>query len=345
MARTYARVAPAAQHALHMPSHVFVALGMWDDSVRSNVDSAAAADARRARKGLSVDARGYHSLQWLAYSYLQLGRVGEARALLDDMARDARESGSVRARSTLAAMRATHLVATDQWRGEVAALAVDADGAKPATFAADRFVAGRIALAAGDPETAAAADAAIAERRRAELAPAERGVAETADADCCEPAYAAALAPADRPDLLAALVMETQLDGLALLAAGRADAGLERLRQAAATEDRMPFDFGPPDVVAPAHELLGEALLDADRFSDAAREFQAALDRAPRRARSLLGLARAYAAAGEAAAARAAYGELLGVWHAADQDHAALAEARRGAEEAAPRGAGAGGAR
>ena len=68
-ARVYAKIAPAASHALHMPSHVFVSLGMWDEAVSSNVDSWAAAEARVERKNLGLEDRGYHSLLWLEYAY------------------------------------------------------------------------------------------------------------------------------------------------------------------------------------------------------------------------------------------------------------------------------------
>ena len=73
-ARVYAKIAPAAAHALHMPSHIFLALGMWDEEIASNQASWAAADARVQRKNLGVDSRGYHALHWLEYGYLQEGR-------------------------------------------------------------------------------------------------------------------------------------------------------------------------------------------------------------------------------------------------------------------------------
>ncbi|MDH3649232.1 MAG: hypothetical protein OEQ53_06085, partial [Saprospiraceae bacterium] len=91
-AQLYARVAPFAAHALHMPSHIFVAMGMWDEVISSNEHSSAAADARRKRKDLGVDARGYHSLHWLQYGYLQKGRTTDAMRLLIDMEHDFNES-------------------------------------------------------------------------------------------------------------------------------------------------------------------------------------------------------------------------------------------------------------
>lgn len=78
-ANSYAVVAPDASHALHMPSHIYVALGMWDEVVSSNENSYQASVNRMERKALSNDARGYHAFHWLEYGYLQKGRKEDAR--------------------------------------------------------------------------------------------------------------------------------------------------------------------------------------------------------------------------------------------------------------------------
>ncbi len=81
-ADAYSKIAPAASHALHMPSHIYFALGMWDEAVAVNERSYQAADARVARKNLGVDDRGFHALLWAVYGYLQQGRQQEARGIL-----------------------------------------------------------------------------------------------------------------------------------------------------------------------------------------------------------------------------------------------------------------------
>ena len=101
------------------------------------------------------------------------------------------------------------------------------------------------------------------------------------------------------------------------------------MRQAAALEDAMPVEFGPPADVKPAHELLGEILLRTGRPKEAQREFARQLQLAPKRALSLLGLGRAAAAAGDGATAARAYAELRAIWHRADPDRPELAEAAR----------------
>ena len=96
---------------------------------------------------------------------------------------------------------------------------------------------------------------------------------------------------------------------------------------AASRLDTMAFDFGPPVMVKPPHELLGELLLAVDRPGEAADAFTRSLQLAPLRSLSLLGLARAHKAAGHDVAAGASYRQLLAIWHQADADLAILAEA------------------
>ncbi|MFO0982304.1 MAG: hypothetical protein U1E76_11305 [Planctomycetota bacterium] len=95
------------------------------------------------------------------------------------------------------------------------------------------------------------------------------------------------------------------------------------LRDATEKEDARSFDFGPPVVVKPAHELLGEVLLELGRGAEAELEFELALQRAPRRAASMLGRARAAAQAGDVGKANTIRAELGALWHSADPDRLA----------------------
>ncbi len=283
MARRYGKVAPSADHALHMPSHIYVALGMWEESVQANIDSSAAADSRRARKNLGVDARGYHSLSWLLYSRLQMGETDAAEKLLRDMIRDEAASHSKRTRSHLVAMRAAWAVATQRWDDEYARLTVDTQGLDPASATSELYLRGRNALARGERHAAEQALQAMAPVR----GPLE-SVPLTASgvAQCCRPGPEVDYLP----HRLASRVMEIQLSGLMALHSGEPEQALDLLRTAADKEDATGFDFGPPLVVEPAHELLGHVLLELGQSEAAAREFEKALTRAPRRARSAEGL-------------------------------------------------------
>ncbi len=152
-ADAYSKIAPAASHALHMPSHIYFALGMWDEAAAINERSVKAADARRAEKKLDVDARGFHALLWLVYGYAQQGRYDEARVVLQQIEADAAKSGSVRTRSHLALARAAWLIETRKW-GEAKA-AVNAAGLGKDAAIADLFAIGFAAIRLGNRAGAA----------------------------------------------------------------------------------------------------------------------------------------------------------------------------------------------
>jgi tetratricopeptide (TPR) repeat protein len=124
-------------------------------------------------------------------------------------------------------------------------------------------------------------------------------------------------------------VLEYELRALLRLDAGATAEAEALLRNATALEDRMPVEFGPPAIVKPSHELLGDVLLQLGRAADAQIEYERALRLAPKRALSLLGLARAADRAGDAAAARNAWNTLGQIWQSADSELPALAEVRR----------------
>ncbi|HSL83387.1 MAG TPA: hypothetical protein VLF66_11470, partial [Thermoanaerobaculia bacterium] len=127
----------------------------------------------------------------------------------------------------------------------------------------------------------------------------------------------------------AAEVLERTAAALAHLAGERPEAALAALDEAVAAEEALGPPSGPPDTFKPAHELRGEVLLALGRPAEAAESFEASLRRTPRRALSLLGAARAAAALGEGERAAERYRELLEVWHRADAELPAVAEARQ----------------
>src|ERR1700726_365820 len=83
-ARRYAKVAPAAPHALHMPSHIFARVGLWQDDISSNLASVAAT-RKTAALGMGGEGHQFHAMDFLFYAYLQSGREAEARALMDEV--------------------------------------------------------------------------------------------------------------------------------------------------------------------------------------------------------------------------------------------------------------------
>ncbi|MBA2604997.1 MAG: hypothetical protein H0U94_15545 [Acidobacteria bacterium] len=121
-------------------------------------------------------------------------------------------------------------------------------------------------------------------------------------------------------DVQAVATMEQQLAALLLMADGKSKDALEFMTQAAAAEDRTPYEFGPPVPPKPARELLGEILLSLGRADLARVQFELSLLRAPKRALSLLGLARSFEQSGDTAAALATYTELNTIWSKADPE-------------------------
>jgi tetratricopeptide (TPR) repeat protein len=121
-ARMYAQVAPAAHHALHMPSHIFVQLGRWPEAAASNEASWAASVDWVKREGLPVEKRDFHSLSWLQYAYLQQGRIKKAEEVLEIARQAARETQAPRVASAVAGMEARQLVETGRRAEALAAL-------------------------------------------------------------------------------------------------------------------------------------------------------------------------------------------------------------------------------
>jgi tetratricopeptide (TPR) repeat protein len=344
-AEAYAKIAPAASHALHMPSHIYFALGMWERASEMNERSAKAADDRVARKSLGVDERGFHALLWLEYSYLQQGRQQDARAVLDQIEKAAAESGSVRTRSHLALARAAWLVETRKWNE--ARPAVNPEGLGADATAADLFALGMAAIRSGNRMAGGEAlqrmamlagdgDRPVRSVTTAKPAPAPRPGASrpgvtpipTPRPSLPTPAelIAAQGASASQPtmpsagnDKRVAAIMAQQLEAVLIFSEGRRDEGLVLARQAAVVEEGLSFEFGPPLPVKPPHELVGDLLMDVRRPGEAVTAYEAALRRTPGRALSLLGLYRAATASRQPQKAIQAAAELRRIWQRADK--------------------------
>ena len=364
-ADAYSKIAPSASHALHMPSHIYVAMGMWDESAAINERSVKAADARREDKKLDVDARGFHALLWLVYSYTQQGRYEDARGIMAQLEAAAKESGSERTRSHLALARAAWLIETRKW-GEAKA-PVLAKGLPKDAAISDLFAIGFAAIRSGNRQAGSAALQQMAQLMgsapvnlapvrpapSAGARPLPPGVKPIAPA----PGPVAVPAPGTKPqapgtnplapgheahsaaapavglptaggagDPRVAQVMAQQLEALLLFSEGRREEALVLARQAAVVEAGLPFEFGPPVPVKPVNEQVGEMLMDLRRPKEAMEAFELSLKRTPRRALSLLGLARAAMAAKDPATAQRAYAELRDVWKKADKSLPELKE-------------------
>ena len=289
-AERYPKAAPYASHALHMPSHIFVALGKWDDVVASNEQSVAAADHRREIKKLPVDQRGYHALLWLEYGYLQQGRTKAALQLLKDVEANTAESGSVRTRSHLNAMRAHAVVETRHWNSDALKIPVKVMDLSTDIQNVYFFVNGYAALMRSDVLGAQQVLTTM-------MATAEPTASAPADDHHHGAATAASTQTAAKHPV--AQVLQLELQSLLLMKEGKGREAEALLRKATQVEDAMSFMYGPPDIVKPSHELLGEVLLELNRPVEAKKEFELAMKRAPNRSLSLMGLAKAAEQSGD----------------------------------------------
>ena len=138
-AKAYAEIAPAAPHALHMPSHIFVQLGMWEGVVASNDASYKAALDHVARKGLARGRSEYHALQWYHYGQLQLGNEEMARWALDEAFRTLETFATTRVRRGTMRMLARHTLETERWSEFDHGILTDADRNHSALAARCRF--------------------------------------------------------------------------------------------------------------------------------------------------------------------------------------------------------------
>ena len=279
----YSEIAPAAPHALHMTSHIFLALGMWDQVVERNE---AAADLTHRGPG--------HYTAWLNYGLLQQGRYRDAVDQLVVAWANVPEESRPSMRAYLARMRARYVIDSEHWGDQVLDWEIDLSDAQRSNRSIDAFVRGYAALRSGKRETAAHYVRVLQ-------------AIETEPVDGDSPTAVAI------PELL-----RLQLEGTLLLDGDQLEPALLAVRKAARIADGLPLEFGPPDIVKPSHELLGEMLLSLGRSTEAKREFQAALELAPKRARSLIGLGRAAEASGDYATAARAMAQLDVIWHRAD---------------------------
>ena len=294
-ARNYSKIAPDAAHAQHMTSHIFVALGMWDDVVAANEAAVRTVDSGGGGATTTAANCGHYAM-WLQYAYLQQRRLADARRMMD--ACRAASSGSPGAVSGYAEMRLRYIIDVDHPDGEVITGAGNTQRLPAYLQPMLDFATAFDALRGGDTATAATLIDRVHEARAAlSGSPMAKRMPEMVDV---------------------AEVEENELRALMLLRRGSSDAAIALLRRAAAAEDAIPFMFGPPDVPKPSRELLGETLLSLGRAVEARHEFELALARTPGRSLTLMDLSRACRAAGDSVAASAAYRQLMANWHRAD---------------------------
>jgi tetratricopeptide (TPR) repeat protein len=287
-ARRYSAIASSAPHALHMTSHIYLAAGMWDEVVAANEQATNVGAARAQAAGRTAPGCG-HANMWLMYGYLQQGRNDAARRVLDGCRATATGANGLTLRSaeqdpldpdnipaaSYIQMWSRYLIDTGDWSSDLAGEDIPLGSLAGATLTR-AFVRGLRAANGPDPQDALQRAIESFQKARQEL----------------EAVLAWRREGADQYRRRAG-ILEQELRALVDLSKNRRDDAVTTLEQAAAAEDAMPMEFGPPFVDKPARELLGDVLLRLDRPREAAAAYEAALRRTPGRAAALRGRATA----------------------------------------------------
>ena len=279
-ARRYAKIAPDAPHALHMPSHIFTRVGYWRDSIASNV-----ASARSAKESRDLSDE-LHAMDYLVYAYLQLGQDDEAKAVVDEM-------GTVTGFSETfipgpyaeAVSPARYALERGDWKAaeSLAVRPTPLANVQAITYFARALGAAR----SGDPDAAKPDIARLGELRDK--------LREAKDAYWSE-----------QVDIQARIA-----SAWLLYAEGRKNEALKAMSEAADAEDRTEKHPVTPGVPKPARELYGEMLLDSGNAKDALTAFEATLKKEPNRLGALAGAARAAAQLGDTSRARNYFGKVV----------------------------------
>jgi hypothetical protein len=295
-ARAYSKIAPDSSHALHMPSHIFVRLGLWQESISSNlVAAASAAKATQEHRGEAH--YQFHALDFLNYSYLQSGQESKARQMVKDL--ENVPGGSQRSiaehQAWLAARNAFEL---HRWK-EAAELPIPQ--VRPDSQESTYWVRAIGAARSGNP-TAARQDL----QKYVEISTEEKSKSSH-HAD----------KPADKS------VGHLEAEAWIACAEGKADEAVKTLRSAADREDKDGVD----SLALPAREMLADLLLELKRPAEAVAEYKASLKNSPNRFDSLYGAAHAAQMTGDSAIANAFFTKLMEI-SAPTADRAELAEAK-----------------
>jgi tetratricopeptide (TPR) repeat protein len=284
-ARRYAQVAPAAPHALHMPSHIFARVGLWQDDINSNLASVAAT-RKTAAMHMGGEGHQFHAMDFLFYAYLQSGREADARALMDEVKampemHDMYGVGFDPHLSTEAQFAALYPLEMRDWATAAALKPVEVEGTAQNSFTYWAKAIGAAHL--HQPDEVRKDVSAIEAIHQTFVADKKQEFAEATENDL------------------------KQAQAWLAFAEGKYDDAVEALRPIADKEDAL----GDEPQGIPTREMIAEMLLEAKRPQQALAEYQTDLKLNPNRFNGLYGAARAAEEAGKPTEATAYYAMLV----------------------------------
>lgn len=286
-ADAYSNVAPAAGHALHMPTHIYLALGMWDKVISSNIDSWKASEERKKRKNLDGDALNFHAYHWLLYGYLQRGDKERAKNVLDSMSAYARILKSEGAREYMIYQKATYLTETGEFENEISGQVIKQDDLNIVTRAMDHYINGMRYYSLRDEEKM---EQHISDLTAAILIDEER-VSSTSASVC-----GAVSSPLPNSlDIQQSQVMLLELKAMHAWLKKDVNLAENFFKKAVALESGISYAYGPPTIVKPSAELYAEWLLEQGKPDKALVQFEHSLKATPGRTLSVKGKEKAAA--------------------------------------------------
>ena len=312
-ARAYAKIAPASAHAQHMPSHIFIRMGLWQEAIKSNLDAKAAAQAFAVRNKMAgVWDEQLHAMDYLAYAYLQLAQDKQAAAVLQEVNNIQKiEPESFKAAYALSAIPARYVLERRQWK-DAAKLELSSEYLKQ--FPWQRFPWATAHLHFARAIGAARAGDAAAARREVETLTTIQQKLTGVKGDY---------------DWARQVEIQRQVASAWLAyAEGKQEEAVELLRKAADLDDATDKHPVTPGSILPAREQLGELLLETKQAAAALREFETSFKSTPQRFNGLYGAARAAQLAGDQNAAKNYYQKLMQLVRGTDSDRPEINEAK-----------------
>jgi tetratricopeptide (TPR) repeat protein len=297
-ARRYASIAPAAPHAQHMPSHIFVRLGLWNETIASNWKSYQAGESYARARGIPGAPEELHALDYAVYGYLQRGQDSAARAAVVEGRKVTTTSRALVASYNRTAMAARIPLERSDW-SEAADFPIPPDSLAPIATALVRFTRALGSAEAAGSEISALDSIATALEQKG------------------EPYWSRVVR-----------IKRDAAEAWLRLASGDTTGALALARAAADSEEVTDKHPVTPAELLPAQELAGDMLLLTGRYGEARAAYKATLARERNRARSIFGMARAAELAGDREAAAADYRKFLQLMAKADGDRRELATAK-----------------
>lgn len=280
-ANKYALVAPDAGHALHMPTHTYLALGLWDKVVSSNVVSWAAQKDRKERKKLDNNALGYHSYHWLLYGYLQQGNKETARKMVDSMLQYCNTLPSPKARAHMVYLKTTYLAETNDYTSAIANISVRQNDLNILTRAQNYFITGMHAYYSKQQDSVDNIIRQIAGERLIDQEKVnDKGIRVCGNTNRSIPTLS---------DLQKSEVMELELKAMQAWMKKDAITTERLLKEATDKEIKSSYAYGPPSIVKPSFEMYGEWLLEMNKPKEALQQFELSLKVAPNKLLSVKG--------------------------------------------------------